>query len=440
MRDSVAAFNKGLQLAKKNAAEIVKNTKESNIFKRSLISRDNNFFRKRQENIRRKDREDEIEAVSLSGAVKRRGTILAKSTRGFLGRMLDFVGILLIGWALINLPKIIKALRGLINLIRKVTGILGSFINAIKDIVVGIGTVISDAIAKLPSFDFEKNKRGIEENLERASGGLTRLDKQLVQSGNDFVNFGDELDQQYEQELRDAENEGLIEGTPSTTDGVTENQDEKDTVKGYQEQIGFNVDNIVKGGKQEIQEETKDPIDNIKPAKTSTDDVGVDESKLDPAKIVKDELNKTNINAKEIADKEADNQIKGRSSNEPVTTPLIQTITKKDPTKLTDAKNQLTNIKKNVENDFVALTGEMENIKVIEKNIKPVKRERSRSVRRNKKKKGNTIFIVEKKVPVNNMQPMMANAGNNRGLNNLGEFDTNKTLMKLQSTSTLKYT
>lgn len=441
MRDSVAAFNKGLQLAKKNAAEIVKNTKESNIFKRSLISRDNNFFRKRQENIRRKDREDEIEAVSLSGAVKRRGTILAKSTRGFLGRMLDFVGILLIGWALINLPKIIKALRGLINLIRKVTGILGSFINAIKDIVVGIGTVISDAISKLPSFDFEKNKRGIEENLERASGGLTRLDKQLVQSGNDFTDFGDELDQQYEQELRDAENEGLIEGTPSTSDGVKgENQNEKDTVKGYQEQIGFNVDNIVKGQKQEIQEETKDPIDNIKPRKTSTDNVGVDESKLDPAKIVEDELKKTNVNAKEIADKEADNQIKGRSTNEPVTTPLIQTITKKDPTKLTDAKNQLTNIKKNIENDFVALTGEMENIKVIEKNIKPVKRERSKSVRRNKKRKGDTIFIVEKKVPMNNMQPMMANAGSNLGLNNLGEFDDNKTLMKLQSTSTFKYT
>ena len=440
MRDSVAAFNKGLQLAKKNAAEIVKNTKESNIFKRSLISRDNNFFRKRQENIRRKDREDEIEAVSLSGAVKRRGTILAKSTRGFLGRMLDFVGILLIGWALINLPKIIKALRGLINLIRKVTGILGSFINAIKDIVVGIGTVISDAISKLPSFDFEKNKRGIEENLERASGGLIRLDKQLVQSGNDFTDFGDELDQQYEQELRDAENEGLIEGTPSTSDGVKgENQNEKDTVKGYQEQIGFNVDNIVKGQKQEIQEETKDPIDNIKPRKTSTDNVGVDESKLDPAKIVEDELKKTNVNAKEIADKEADNQIKGRSTNEPVT-PLIQTITKKDPTKLTDAKNQLTNIKKNIENDFVALTGEMENIKVIEKNIKPVKRERSKSVRRNKKRRGDTIFIVEKKVPMNNMQPMMANAGSNLGLNNLGEFDDNKTLMKLQSTSTFKYT
>ena len=442
IRDSVTAFNKGLQLAKKNASEIVKNTKESNIFKRSLISKDNNFFRKRQENIRRKDREDEIEAVSLSGAVKRRGTILAKSTRGFLGRMLDFVGILLIGWALINLPKIIKALRGLINLIRKVTGILGSFINAIKDIVVGIGTVISDAISKLPSFDFEKNKRGIEENLEKASGGLTRLDRQLVQSGNEFTDFGDELEQQYEQELRDAENEGLIEGTPSTSDGVKdENQNEKDAIKGYQEQIGFNVDNIVKGDKQERQEETKDPIENIRPRKTSTENVEVDESKLDPNKIIDDEINKTDIDANAIIDKESDNQIKGRSTNEPVTTPLIQKITKKDSPKLTNAKNQLTNIKKNVENDLVALTGEMKNVKVMEKNIKPVKRERSRSVRRNKKKKGDTIFIIEKKVPMNNMQPMMANAGGKKlGLDNFGSFDDNKTLMKLQSTSTLKYT
>ena len=72
--------------------------------------------------------------------------------------------------------------------------------------------------------------------------------------------------------------------------------------------------------------------------------------------------------------------------------------------------------------------------------IVPIRRERSKSVSRNKKKKGNTIFIVEKKVPVNNMQPMMANAGSNLGLNNLGEFDDNKTLMKLQSTSTFKYT
>ena len=450
MRDSVAAFNKGLQLAKKNAAEIVKNTKESNIFKRSLISRDNNFFRKRQENIRRKDREDEIEAVSLSGAVKRRGTILAKSTRGFLGRMLDFVGILLIGLALINLPKIIKALRGLINLIRKVTGILGSFINAIKDIVVGIGTVISDAISKLPSFDFEKNKRGIEENLERASGGLTRLDRQLVQSGNDFTDFGDELDQQYEQELRDAENEGLIEGTPSTSDGVKDgNQNEKDAIKGYQEQIGFNVDNIVKGDKQERQEETKDPIENIKPRKTSTENVEVEEPKIDVDKILDDEIKKSNVDPKGEFDKQASNQINNLNIKPTDTgNDEINEFNKRRNELILQRKYGGTGRPITVGDETFnpGDKGYAEAINMIQSVTKksgaivPIKRERSKSVRRNKKKKGDTIFIVEKKVPVNNMQPMMANAGNNRGLNNLGEFDTNKTLMKLQSTSTLKYT
>jgi len=450
MRDSVAAFNKGLQLAKKNAAEIVKNTKESNIFKRSLISKDNNFFRKRQENIRRKDREDEIEAVSLSGAVKRRGTILAKSTRGFLGRMLDFVGILLIGWALINLPKIIKALRGLINLIRKVTGILGSFINAIKDIVVGIGTVISDAISKLPSFDFEKNKRGIEENLERASGGLTRLDRQLVQSGNDFTDFGDELDQQYEQELRDAENEGLIEGTPSTSDGVKDgNQNEKDAIKGYQEQIGFNVDNIVKGDKQERQEETKDPIENIKPRKTSTENVEVEEPKIDVNKILDDEIKKSNVDPKGEFDKQASNQINNLNIKPTDTgNDEINEFNKRRNELILQRKYGGTGRPITVGDETFnpGDKGYTEAINMIQSVTKksgaivPIKRERSKSVRRNKKKKGDTIFIVEKKVPVNNMQPMMANAGSNLGLNNLGEFDDNKTLLKLQSTSTFKYT
>ena len=59
---------------------------------------------------------------------------------------------------------------------------------------------------------------------------------------------------------------------------------------------------------------------------------------------------------------------------------------------------------------------------------------------KSKKKKGDTIFIIEKKVSNDNMQPAMANTGRRRGLNNLGEFDnSNETLVKLQSTS-LKYT
>ena len=106
--DSIQKFSEGLRSARKNADETIKTSRQKNIFKRKLIRNDNIFFRKRQENIKRKDREDELEASSTQGVPKTQGSILAKSTRGFLGRMLDFIGILLIGWAIQNLPKIIS--------------------------------------------------------------------------------------------------------------------------------------------------------------------------------------------------------------------------------------------------------------------------------------------------------------------------------------------
>ena len=168
--DTVVKFKESLSSARSSAQDAQQQLRETNQFKRTLIRKDNIFFRRRQENIRRKEREDEIEAASLQGPAKQKGSILAKSTRGFLGRLLDFVGILLIGWAIANLPKIIAALSGVIKLIRRVTSILGAFINTIKNIVVGIGSVISDALSKIPNFDFQKNKKGIEENLQKVSG------------------------------------------------------------------------------------------------------------------------------------------------------------------------------------------------------------------------------------------------------------------------------
>ena len=73
--DTAASFFKGFRLARKNANEIVENTRESNQFKSTLIRQDNIFFRRRQENIRRKDREDELEASSVQGAPKTQGAI-----------------------------------------------------------------------------------------------------------------------------------------------------------------------------------------------------------------------------------------------------------------------------------------------------------------------------------------------------------------------------
>ena len=439
MRDSIAKFNKGLKSAQKNAFEIVKRTKESNAFKRTLIASDNNFFRKRQENIRRKDREDEIEAVSLSGAVKQKGTILAKSTRGFLGRLLDFVGILLVGWALTNLPKIIAALSGLIKMIRSVTRVLGFFINAIKDIVVGIGTVISEALSKIPFFDYEKNKKSIEENLDRSSSGLLKLDQQLVQSGNEFTEFGDEVEAQLENEIALAENEGSIEGQKD--DNSVDNK-EGENIKATTEEIGFGIDSLIKTQSEsqtEDDNELDDSIDNLNPQRKPTNNLQVEEPNVDTKKIVEEEVNKQKFDEKKSIEDEFTDKVKGlKQQTEPE---LIQKVDSKRKIDLSDARESVNNIQKNISSEFLALKtdGEMlENVKSPVKSIKPMLRDRSRSVRGKRKRKGDTIFIVEKQVPMMSNQ-MMASAGKTK-LNITEQLNNDKTLMKLQSASSLKYT
>ena len=96
IRDSVGSFSVGFMRAQNTSSEIVQETNEINNFKRSLISKDDSYFRKRQENIKRKQREDEIESSTVGGAIKKQGSITSTSTRGFLGRILDFLGVVLV--------------------------------------------------------------------------------------------------------------------------------------------------------------------------------------------------------------------------------------------------------------------------------------------------------------------------------------------------------
>ena len=441
IRDTVQKFNKGLERAKKNAAEIVKNTKESNLFKKSLISKDNNFFRIRRENIRRKDREDEIEAASLQGPAKQKGSILAKSTRGFLGRLLDFVGILLIGWAITNLPKIIAALSGVIKLIRRVTSILGAFVNTIKNIVVGIGQVVSDALSKIPTFDFQKNKQGIEENINRAAGGLVKLDQQLVQTSNDYTDFGNEVEE-LEKQIEEENNEN---NEDENTNNQQNDQSEEEGIKAQQRTISFNVDKLSSDIKKSESNENEqvDPTKNIKPLPKTDEmpEMEVKPPEEDIKKEVEKNLDTSGVDTKRILDKEVSDKVKGVKSETPEViagSPIINT------SNISDTRKTVENIQVNLVSDFNSFLGEqkeqIENIKGSEKNMTTVRKNRPTSVRSKRKKKGNTVFIVEKPIQSSG-SPMMASAGSSgKRLNFQKEVQLEQTLMKLQSLSTLKYT
>ena len=172
--NSVTNFTKGLFKARSTASEIAQTTNENNKFKRTLIGNDDKYFTKRRENARRIQREDELEASTVQGVAKRQGALVSRSTKGFLGRILDFFGIVLIGWFVNQLPGIIKAIQGLIRRIRKVTTILTNFIDYIGDFLTSIRVGITDAISKLPFIDLLGLKKANEDNDR-----LTELENDL---------------------------------------------------------------------------------------------------------------------------------------------------------------------------------------------------------------------------------------------------------------------
>ena len=182
IRQSVGNFSKGLRDAGKNASDIVKQTGESNQFKRTLIGYDNKFFRKRREAVRRRQREDEIESATTGGVIKKQGSILSTSTKGFLGRILDFFGIILIGWLIRTLPSIIRSVTQLITNIQKTVSVLTNFVGNIMNVVLGFGEQLGGVLRQISGIEIDTEERKLKEELEKAEGGFFKLNEGLLES------------------------------------------------------------------------------------------------------------------------------------------------------------------------------------------------------------------------------------------------------------------
>ena len=191
IRKSITSLSEGLVAIGNKSRELLKETRKTNQYKRKLIRQDGEFFKRRRENALRRQREDELEASTITGVTKRQGSLVQKSTRGFLGRILDFLGILLLGWAITNLPKIIAAFQKLFGLIQRVVGVLGGFISGMKNFLVGIGTGISNFLDIFRKFNFGEDDKKIKDTLETGQNNLTKLNKDFVEGSQLIANDKD---------------------------------------------------------------------------------------------------------------------------------------------------------------------------------------------------------------------------------------------------------
>ena len=434
--DALQSFSDGLVAARRNSDKSIKTIRQRNIFKRNSIRNDNKYFRQRQENIKRKAREDELEASSVQGVPKTQGNILTKSTRGFLGRMLDFIGILIIGWAITNLPKIINAIQGLIKRISSVTGILSLFVDGIKFVLTGIGTVIKGAISNLLRFDFLKTKTDVEQGLEGANTGIFQARSELELAGQQFADsetFGLPDPPAFEtdkpQRVRDSENneekKAVLqnEGTEAEVEQKSKNID-----KIIETGLGETDDQVVEGDADDVEGISNDLNSFLQESEGGTTGGSSSSSSSGGTTVVdpRDELKNKQKEALNTNNQRRRNRRGRRTSSSFLETPssvenIKESVT---PNNLDTGSNR---------GELVASVEITDEMKA--QALSPVKKEVN--IPSNRKSK-NKIIIVEKQSGNGNQSITMPSNGSSKTI--VKAVDDEKLLMKMQSTSTLKYT
>ena len=438
--DSVQKFSKSLRGARRNADQAIKTIRQKNIFKRSLVRNDDLYFRKRQENIRRKDREDELEASSVQGVPKTQGTILGKSTRGFLGRILDFLGILLIGWAISNLPRIIKGIEGLIKRISSVTGILSLFVDGIKFVLGGIGSIITNALSTLMNFDFLSQKKEIEAGVEGATTGLASSVNEINQASADFQNAenfglpeppGFDLDNEQEQASKEEaakfdsqkveEPAELKEAKNKFADKVEKSQEEE----GEGEEVVQGDSDDIEGVKNDLEASLTADEGGAGGGGGSSSAAAGGSDITDP----RDELKKKQKEALSYPKKNERGRSRTRSSSFLETPETVENISQS----VTPTTTTLPLADK-YDPDF---EGSVDGKRKVDLSslVTPSKKEVNIETDRKSK---NKVMIIEK--PMQTASSGGMSSGSSSSRSSIPEVRDEQMLMKMQSTSTLKYT
>ena len=194
--DSINKAVDGLTSAVKEAnliaTNIGKKVREANVRLRERISNANKDFQKRLDSQRKKQREELIEALGIGGAMRRTGQVIKNTAKGFLGRIMEFVSVVLIGWAVMNIPKIIKGAQLLIGRLRKFFEVGEKIVKDLTEFLTNFGTELNQIFSNLLGFDFSQLQDRISSIMTKLQNDFRTLERGLIRDVNNLVNLSEE--------------------------------------------------------------------------------------------------------------------------------------------------------------------------------------------------------------------------------------------------------
>ena len=261
---SLSGLSDSVKSATQKSDQISDNIKDRNLSKKKSISMSNDFFAKRRDNQRRKEKEDLLEAGSVMGILKSSGKAIQRTTKGFLGRVLDFVGTIILGWAILNLPKIIKIAQDLIKRMQSYFGILTNFVNNVSSLFTEFGSRIQEIGQQILQFNFIPFRDQIQDFMNKIRNAFDQLVLNTIKT---VKVFSDKSERELAEELglldlynRLNKEEPISDADSSEGDSSGESGDGEDTGALSQDELikqGIEQLKIFRGGELTKTDERK---------------------------------------------------------------------------------------------------------------------------------------------------------------------------------------
>ena len=176
---TIESVNKVFGSVQKTTSAIADTLVKQGDQRKKTLSNSNKFFLARREAVRKREQESLIEASSIGGAVKRTGKVVMDSTKGFLGRILDFAGTLLVGWLLTNLPRIIDGAKKLIERMQKIITTLTNVVTNVTDFLFTFGGGLGEVLTQLATFNFSGVKDTVVNSMNKLNNIVRKLEQEI---------------------------------------------------------------------------------------------------------------------------------------------------------------------------------------------------------------------------------------------------------------------
>ena len=254
---SLSGLTESIKNAQKQSNQISDNVEKRNKVKRDGLAMSSKLFARRRDNNRRREKEDLLEASGVLGAMKASGKVIRRTSKGFLGRILDFVGTIIIGWSILNFPKIIKLAQGVMNRLKKFFGILNKFVNGLSLFFTELGSRFGEIAELLTRINFEPFLNQVKNFMKRVTDSFTKITVNTMRTIKKFVGRS-EREIAYDigiGELYDKLKQGQLptpDGEPKEDGGGDENQSEGDD-EGVSEQY---LEELIKQGLEVFKQQT----------------------------------------------------------------------------------------------------------------------------------------------------------------------------------------